>query len=173
MRVAAALLLALAAAAPALATGGEPDVRDCSTRAIGDLGPTWRTRAVLAGPLAFVGMRNGSGWSGGRLHKVLVVVDPRAVVTVTIAPRSAGVASLAFSTRRRLPAAPVPVSAGATSVRFEACARANPGQKPWNRGTQFPGSFVVARPACVDVVVQYGETRLTRKLRFGTPRCRG
>src|SRR6476619_6920130 len=154
MRVAAALLLALVAAAPALALGEEPDVRNCSTRAFGDLGPTWRTRAVLAGPLALVGLRNGSGWSPSRVHKVLAVVDPRAAVTITIAPRSMGVASLAYSTRRRLPAAPVPLSAGATSVRFEACARPNPGQKAWNRGTQFPGSFLVAKRSCVEVVVQ-------------------
>ena len=161
-----------------LAVDDEPDVRDCSTRAIGELSSTWRRRAMVAGPLAFVDMRRGYAvrirarpglaWQ----LKVLVVVEPRAVVTVTIARRSRDVAALVYSPKRHLPPGEVPLSLGATSVRFEACARPNPGQKPWNRATQFPGAFLVARSACVDVLVrpQGGKTML-RRLRFGVARC--
>ena len=156
-------------------------MRDCSTRAFGDLGPQWRREAVTAGPLAFVGMRHGVSDSRparpGRAWrtKVLVVVEPRSVITLTIAPESRAVAALGYGAR------PLPLDAqgtvaladGSVSVRFVACRRANPGAERWNRGTQFPGYFLVAGRRCVEVTVSFGAppTVLRRTLRFGAPRC--
>ena len=162
----------------------EPGVRDCSTSAYGDLGSEWRKRAILAGPVAFVEMRDGTrhvpAAPRGRSWplKVLVVVEPRKGATVTIAARSRSVASLAYDQEslRRVAAdagGHVPLSAGAPSVRLEACARPHVG-KPWNRGTQFPGYFLVSGRRCIAVTVRVVEgppAVLRRTLRFGRTRC--
>ncbi|MFN2469103.1 MAG: hypothetical protein ABR521_13355 [Gaiellaceae bacterium] len=167
----AALLAAYSAEGPA------PPVRDCRTSAYGDLGQGWQRRAVVAGPVAFVGLRQGyrsvpraSPRTAARV-KVLVVVEPRAVVTLSIAARSQRLASLAYA-RPGLPDPPNPLSAGSTSVRFRACAHANSGER-WNRGTQFPGYFLLAGRGCVGVEVRARGRQgvLRRTLRFGVTRC--
>jgi hypothetical protein len=172
-------LAAAVAAVPALAQPVEPVVRDCSTHARGDLGRDWRSRAALAGPLALVGMRDGYRRGSvppapsGRAWplKVLVVVEPRAVVTVTIGARSRRFAALGYNALRHRGES-VPLSAGSTSVRFEACPRPNM-PEPWNRGTQFPGYFLVSGGRCVGVEVRVEGTAsvLRRNLRFGAARC--
>ena len=179
MRVAAAVALAFVTAAAAHAGETEPVVRDCSTRAYGDLGRGWQRRAVVAGPLAFVGLRDGyrnvpparrrAAWP----LKVLVVIDPRAVVTVAIASRSRRHAALRYATTPLPGTPPVPLAAGSTSTRFEACARPNAGAEPWNHGTQFPGYFLVSGRRCVTVDVRVARRAavLRRTLRFGVARC--
>ena len=167
----AALLAGFPAAAP------WPPVRDCRTSALGDLGQGWQRRAVVAGPVAFVGLRQGyrsvpraSPRAAARV-KALVVVQPRAIVTLSIAARSRRLASLAYA-RPGLPDPPNPLSAGSTSVRFRACAHANSGER-WNRGTQFPGYFLLAGRGCVvvEVRVRGREGVIRRMLRFGATRC--
>ena len=178
MRVALALLVALAAAVPALAEDPKPFVRTCSSSAYGDLVRGWRGDAVVAGYVAFVGM-GGSR----RVHdlepvdperanplKVLVVVDPNAAPTVTIAPRSRANAALGYNAiRHDGEGRGVPLADGTTSVRFQGC-RDVRSREPWNRGTQFPGYFLVARKGCVYVDVATQGTVLRRKLSFGA-RC--
>ena len=162
---------------------GEPPVRDCATSAYGDLGPDWRQRALLAGPIAFVGMRDGTRHvppaPPGRSWplKLLVVLEPGQVTTITIAARARSVAALAYdqASLRRVSAAAgthAPLSAGEPSVRFEACARPHVGKR-WNRGTQFPGYFLVSGRRCVAVTMRVdGEpAALRRTLRFGRAAC--
>lgn len=175
MRVVVALLVALAVAVPALADEPEPYVRTCSSSAYGDLGQGWRERAMVAGHVAFVGMRNGyrragTEWFGpgrGMPLKVLVVVDPNAAPTVMIAPRSRAHAALGYN-RIRHDGTGVPLADGTLSVRFVGC-RPVASREPWNRGTQFPGYFLVAGARCVHVDVATQGKILRRKLSFGAP----
>lgn len=165
--VLALLLVGFVAAVPALAGEPEPYVRSCSSSAYGDLGPGWRERAVVAGHVAFVGMRNGL--SAGRVpHKVLVVVDPHAAPTVTIAIRSRAYAALGYN-RIRHSGGRVPLANGTHSVRFQACGVVR-SREPWNRGTQFPGYFLVDGARCVHVDVATQGKVLRRRLSFGA-RC--
>jgi hypothetical protein len=177
MRVVAALLLALVVVVPALADESEPYVRTCSTSAYGDLGRGWRENAVIAGHLAFVGMKRGYnrmyldpvGAGKGNPLKVLVVVDPNAAPTVTIAPRSRAYAALGYNSIRRKDSTGVPLAEGTESVRYQGC-RLVRSREPWNRGTQFPGYFLVAGARCVHVDVASTGKVLRRKLSFGA-RC--
>lgn len=162
-----ALVAGLVVAVPALADDPEPYVRNCSTSQFGDLGQGWRERAVVAGPLAFVGIKNGL--SPSRLpHKVLVVVDPSRVATVTVAPRSRAFAALGYNEIRHNGAG-VRVAEGTPSVRFRACGSVR-SRAPWNRGTQFGGYFLVQGRRCVHVDVATQGKVLRRKLSFGA-RC--
>lgn len=175
MRIAFVLLLALAAAMPALAGGREPYVRTCATSQLGDLGRGWQERAVVAGHVAFVGLRNGyERWRprgpGAWPLKVIVVADPNSAPTVTIAERSRGHASLGYNEVRYPGGASVSLSRGVESVRFEAC-RPSTAREPWNRGTQFGGVFLVSGRRCVHVEVATQGKVLRRVLRFGRPRC--
>lgn len=179
MRIALALLVALAAAVPAVAGDPPPYVRTCSSSAYGDLGSGWRERAVVAGRLAFVGLggrRRAAQLErvdAGRANplKVLVVVEPGASPTLTIARRSRVNAALGYNTiRQDGRGRGVPLADGTTSVRFEGC-RAVASREPWNRGTQFPGYFLVARAGCVHVEVATQGKILRRALRFGVARC--
>ena len=99
MRIAVALLLVLVAAVPALADEPEPYVRRCGTSQFGDLGQGWQERAVVAGHVAFVGMseRWRPGGPGVWPAKVIVVADPNASPTVTIAERSRKHAALGYN----------------------------------------------------------------------------
>jgi hypothetical protein len=179
----AAVVLTTDAPAGSASTFGEPPVRDCSTDAYGDLGRNWRQSALHAGPVAFVGMRNGTrhvpAARPGRSWplKILIVLEAKRAATVTIAARARSVASLAYdqAALRRVAADAgdhLPLSTGEPSVRFEACARPHVGER-WNRGTQFPGYFLVSGRRCVDIIVRV-EGRpgpLLRTLRFGRTRC--
>src|SRR5688500_1982741 len=105
MRIVVALLLALVVAVPAFAEDPAPFVRRCPSSAYGDLGPGWRENAVVAGRRAFVGMR--APRRAGELErvdpgranplKVLVVVDPGATPTLTIARASRLNAALGYN----------------------------------------------------------------------------
>lgn len=179
MRVVLALLVALVAAVPALAEDPEPFVRACSSSAFGDLGRGWREHAVVAGQVAFVGLGGPRHVSklepveAGRANpvKVLVVVDPNAVATVTIARRSRANAALGYNAiRHDGEGRGVLLADGTTSVRFQGC-RAVRSRALWNRGTQFPGYFLVARSGCVHVEVASQGKLLRRALRFGVGRC--
>jgi hypothetical protein len=111
-------LLLLIAVPAAFAHDVETPVRDCGTRAYGDLGRGWQARAVVAGPLAFVGLRDGYAAAGSPPagtawpQKVLVVVEPASVATVTIARRSQRYAALGYHELRHDATKPVPLSAG-------------------------------------------------------------
>jgi hypothetical protein len=179
VRVVAALVLVLVVAVPALAGDEKTYVRSCSSSAYGDLGRDWRRNAVVAGRLAFVGMAGQRRAAEldvvgpGRANplKVLVVVEPGATPTLTIARASRGNAALGYNPVRHDGSSKgVPLADGTTAVRFNGC-RAVASREPWNRGTQFPGYFLVARAGCVQVEVQTQGTILRRTLRFGVPRC--
>src|SRR5688572_6446931 len=124
MRILAALLLVPIVAVPALAAEPEPYVRTCSSSQFGDLGQGWRERAMVAGHVAFVGMAKGYNRmnldpvGAGRANplKVLVVVDPNAGPTVTIAPRSRAYAALGYNGIRRKDSTGVPLADGTVSV---------------------------------------------------------
>jgi hypothetical protein len=181
VRTTAALVAVLALAAPAVAAvdDGSTFVRTCRSSAHGDLGRDWRREAVVAGRLAFVGM--GRPRRAAELEpvdtgratplKVLVVVEPGSAPTVTIAPASRGRAALGYNPIRHDGSGRgVPLADGTTGVRFVGC-RAVASREPWNRGTQFPGYFLVARAGCVRVEVQTQGTVLRRTLPFGVARC--
>ena len=169
-------LLALVVVLPALAAEPEPapHVRACATSQFGDLGRGWQERAVVAGHIAFVGMKTGyrtvptirAGMANPL--KVLVVVDPNAGPTVTIAPRSRAYATLGYNGIRHNGTG-VPLADGTTSVRFRACGRER-SREPWNRGTQFGGYFLVTGRRCVHVDVATEGRVLRRQLSFGA-RC--
>ena len=164
------LVVALAVSAAALAADPKPFVRDCSTSQYGDLGRGWRERAVIAGPVAFVGMRDGYASGGPLPLKVLVVVDPRRVATATIAARSRGYAALGYNGVRPSGEGRIPVSSGTRSVQFQAC-DAVMSREPWNRGTQFGAYFLVRGRRCVHIVIKSRGKIFPRVLRFGVPRC--
>lgn len=172
MRVVLALLVAVpVVAVPAPADEPAPYVRTCSSSAFGDLGRGWQGRAVVAGPLAFVGAKDGLA-SSRYPQKILIVVEPRRVATVTIATRSSAHAALGYNDLRPT-GVRVPLTSGTRSVRFEACGAVVPGSPrlPWNRGTQFPGYFLVNGPRCVHVEIRAGGTLIRRALPFGAARC--
>ena len=100
--------------------------------------------------------------------KVLVVVDANAAPTVTIAPRSRPYAALGYNSIRQNGTG-VPLADGTRSVRFEACGVVR-SREPWNRGTQFPGYFLVAGARCVHVDIATQGKVLRRRLSFGA-RC--
>jgi hypothetical protein len=174
MRIVVALLLGLLAAVPALADEPEPYVRECGTSVFGDLGRGWRERAVLAGHVAFVGMKKGylryrpSG-PGAWPVKVLVVVDPRAAPTVTMAARSRRHAALGYNGIRH-DGHGVRLERGTTGVVFRACPP-EPSRASWNRGTQFAGYFLVSGRRCVHLEIATAGKVLRRSLRFGVARC--
>lgn len=177
MRIVVALLLALVVALPALADEPAPHVRTCSTSQFGNLGQGWRERALIAGHVAFVGMKGGyrrmapEQLESGRAMalKVLVVADANAAPTVTIAPRSRAHAALGYNGIRNRTGG-VPLADGTESVRFQACHPVRP-REPWNSGTQFGGYFLVAGARCVHIDVATQGTVLRRRLSFGA-RCR-
>jgi hypothetical protein len=176
MRIVVALLLALAVAVPAFADEPKPYVRSCSTSQFGDLGQGWRDRAMVAGHVAFAGIGDryrpmpAQRLGPGRAMplKVLIVVDPNAAPTVTIAPRSRAYAALGYNAIRHNGTG-VPLADGTSSVRFHAC-RPVRSREPWNRGTQFGGYFLVSGARCVHIEVATQGTVLRRKLSFGA-RC--
>ena len=177
MRLATGLFVVLVLAAPAFADERAPFVRTCSSSAYGDLGPGWRKNAVVAGRLAFVGMAgprrpselNGVDPGDANPLKVLVVVEPGSTPTLTIARASRLNARLGYNDIRH-DGKGVSLAAGTTSVRFVGC-RAVRSREAWNRGTQFPGYFLVVRAGCVRVEVATMGTVLRRTLRFGVARC--
>ena len=168
MRALIALCVVLVVAVPALAAEPDPYVRTCSSSAYGDLGRGWQERAIVAGPLAFVGLKNGL--SSSRFpQKILVVVEPSRVATVTIATRSRARAALGYN-KLRTGTGTIPLTRGTNAVRFEACG-AVASRAVWNRGTQFPGYFLVNGPRCVHVEIRSGGKLIRRALRFGVARC--
>jgi hypothetical protein len=114
-------------------------------------------------------MKNGLA-SSSFPHKILVVVEPRRVATLTIAAGSRGHAALGYNDIRHTGTGRVPLTSGTNAVRFEACG-AVASRAAWNRGTQFPGYFLVEGPRCVHVEIRSGGKLIRRALRFGATRC--
>lgn len=153
-----------------------PFVRNCESSLYGDLGAQWLKNAVRAGPATFIGalvFRNGLvARRGASSHKLLIVVEPRREVTVTVAKRVRGLASLLYDPAKfhlRNPR----VRDGEVAVTFIACAKAN-GSAPWERGTQFNGELVVFGPRCVplEISVSFQAQTIRRTLSFGAGACR-
>lgn len=155
----------------------EPYVRTCASSVYGDLGAQWLRYAVQAGPVTFIGVlqyRDGlvaRRRAAGR--KLLIVVEPRRTVTISIDERARRFASLLYDPAKfhlRYPR----VRDGAEAVTFVACLRPH-GSAPWQRGTQFNGLFVVFGPRCVPVEISVAPKSqpMRRSLSFGAGECRG
>jgi hypothetical protein len=90
-----------------------------------------------------------STFGPGRELKMLALVRPGAVVTLTVPPAERRVISLAY----RPGVIPSAVAAGDAAVTFHACA-SQPGEQPGFAGwTQFNGGIVVADARCARLVV--------------------
>jgi hypothetical protein len=156
------------------AARNQPFVRNCESSVYGDLGAQWLKNAVRAGPLTFIGARRNGlvARRGASSHKLLIVVEPRRAVTVTVAKRARGLASLRYDPAKfhlRNPR----IWDGEVAVTFIACAKPN-GSAPWERGTQFNGELVVYGPRCVPLEISVGfqAQKIRRTLSFGTGSCR-
>ena len=102
--------------------------------------------------------------------KVLVVVDPNAAPTVTIAARSRGHASLGYNDVRHNGRG-VPLDRGTQSVRFEAC-RAERGPRVVEPRHAVRGLLPASPAAGASTSTFTTEGRIIRRaLRFGVPRC--
>jgi hypothetical protein len=174
-------IVATTIAASAAARDGAPFVRGCESSVWGDLGRDWRKRAVVAGPVAFVSVREYARQpratfarsASGRYQplKVLIVVEPRVTATVVVPKRARHAFRLVYdhSLFNRL----LRISEAHWAVRFEACP--TPQQpEPWNRGTQFNGGFLVAAPGCrpLEVRVEGRGSVIRRVVSFGVGTCR-
>jgi hypothetical protein len=153
-------------------------VRTCETRVSGGLGPGWREdrSAVVVGPIGFLYpggyadsrprlfSRNAEGYSA---QKVLVVVEPGAVVTVAIAPTATGASSLLYDPSRFNDTNRYEVSDGESAVTFQACGKGG------THVTQFNGGFIVAGPRCVPLEISTANdgTPRRRVLSFGKGDC--
>ena len=108
--------------------------------------------------------RNAEGYSA---QKVLVVVEPGAVVTVAIAPTATGASSLLYDPSRFNDTNRYEVSDGESAVTFQACGKGG------THVTQFNGGFIVAGPRCVPLEISTANdgTPRRRVLSFGKGDC--
>jgi hypothetical protein len=104
---------------------------------------------------------------------VLIVVEQGAVVSVAIATRMTGVASLLYDPEGFEQGGGSAVSDGAPAVTFMACPKGKAAIGPPNAATQFNGGFIVAGPRCVSVEVRVGNnpTPEHRVFSFGKGDC--
>jgi hypothetical protein len=172
-------LVATAMAATAVSSAAplkKPYVRTCASSVYGDLGARWRQKAVQAGPVTFIGaLERRDGLVARKRasgHKLLIVVEPRHTVTISIDGRARRFASLLYDPAKfhlRYPR----VRDGAEAVTFVACFSPH-GSAPWERGTQFNGEFVVFGPRCVPVEISGAPQSqpIRRSLSFGAGECR-
>jgi hypothetical protein len=154
---------------------GEADVfvRGCTGIVSGTLGAGWKKRAVVIGPIAFVGL-NGVASEPDRFFrskrgrypslKALAVVKGGAKVTVTVAARDVVRVRLLYDpaswTDRNL----YPLEAGDTRTVFGPCL---PG-----RWAQFNGGFLVTGRTCATLIVTGDGTQPARRLvSFGATSC--
>jgi hypothetical protein len=145
--------------------GGAPGsdavyVRTCDTSVYGTLATGWERHAVVAGPIAFVGL-GGKGRISAKvlaadrgptdILKVLVVVATHTRVTVSVDPSASGHVALSydpsrFDARR--------IEDGERAVTFDACGDGGT-RFGDGRGIQFNGGLIVDGPLCADLNVQW------------------
>jgi hypothetical protein len=145
--------------------GGAPgsdavDGRTCDTSVYGALATGWERHAVVAGPIAFVGL-GGKGRISAKVLaadrgptdvlKVLVVVATHARVTVSVDPSASGHVALSydpsrFDARR--------IEDGERAITFDACGDGGT-RFGDGRGIQFNGGLIVDGPLCADRNVQW------------------
>jgi hypothetical protein len=144
-------------------------IRGCDTAVFGTLGSDWRRHAVVVGPLAWLGTegyasepaRHFRDRGGGRylFQKALIVLEPRALVTVVVPVGERGRLALAYGGSS--PADNLfELSEGEPRWSFRACADAE---------TQFNGGFVVAGAQCavLDISVQGRAEPMQASIGFG------
>ncbi len=135
--------------------------RGCQTRVEGDKPTPFRMRGdVVLGPVAFRGLQRAAGAAeltqpGQRvyLYKAGASVRADRVVSVSIAPEDRGVAGLTYARTTSLKR----VDDAHGTVRFKACGRDEPAfayDGVVGGSTGFNGGFILARPACVDLIVR-------------------
>lgn len=163
---------------------GPRHVRGCEEGVSGDLGPQWRKRTVLVGPVGFVApsyaeapktdfAATPAGSRRYRGQKVLLLVRRGTTVTLEVVPHvGAPAASLLYDPVNWNNRNTYRVADGDKSMTFRACDGVY-GVLPHNY-TQFNGSFVVAGPGCVhvDVHVRGEPLRHRAVLSFGAGDCR-
>lgn len=137
-----------------------PFVRDCAAEAAGELGDGWEDRAVHAGPVAFVPLREHELASpkpratlepGRHIpKKVLVVLRAGLNATVSVATEDRQAVSLLYDPERVARSSPERgyiVEDGSPEVHFAACD---------DHPTYFNGAFVVSGPICLGLIVEVG-----------------
>lgn len=135
-----------------------PFVRDCATEAAGELGDGWEDRAVQAGPVAFVPLREHELASpkprvtlepGRHIpKKVLVVLRAGLNATVSVATEDRRGVSLLYDPERVARSSPergYTVEDGSPEAHFTACD---------DHPTYFNGAFVVSGPICLDLIIE-------------------
>jgi hypothetical protein len=156
-------------------------VRTCESSVYGELGDGWRRDSVIAGPLAFVALREaargpagefrrrGSGYPG---QKVLVVVEAGATVTVTVPAAERRHLALLYDPASWNERNSYRIADGQPAVTFQACPAEQ--QPAGADGTQFNGGFVVAGPRCATLEVSTPAAPTPRRVAvsFGAGRCR-
>jgi hypothetical protein len=138
------------------------------------LSADWQKNALVVGPLTLIGIidyRRPETAPPRRptAHKVLAVVEPQSTVTLTIPDSARNLASLVYNPRKFNAHR---VRDGDAAITLVSCDQPN-GDKPWERGTQFNGAFVVFGRRCVPVDIAVGgEPAVRRLLSFGAGTCR-
>jgi hypothetical protein len=154
-------------------------VRSCADSVYGRLPAGWKRDSVVAGPIAFVGLRAAAveppkyfahhvgGFGGG-----LAVVSPGRVVTVRVPSSEAGRVALLYDPSVFGHSGLYSLLHGEQSVTFQACRF---GQSPYpdaNGGTVFTGSVIVAGAQCVTLdVTPAGEPMRQVRIPFGKGTC--
>jgi len=153
--------------------------RGCGQAVGGTLPARWRRSGVVLGSLALYSFGQvtdrgrtsrlvASTLTPGREVKLLALVRPGAVVTLTVPPAERRVISLAY----RPGVIPSAMAGGDAAVTFHACA-SQPGEQPGFPGwTQFNGGIVVAGARCARLVVASpGSVPASMVLAFGRRSC--
>jgi hypothetical protein len=157
-------------------------VRTCESSVYGELEPGWRRDSVVAGPLAFVSLRQAATWPADQLRKrsggypgqkVLAVVETGATVTVTVPAAERRHLALLYDPSAWAPGDNLyQVADGDPVVTFEGC---RAGESPYGADTtQFNGGFVVVGARCATLEVSTPTSSRPRRvpISFGAGRCR-
>ncbi len=160
------------------AQGNQPFVERCDDSVYGQMGGSWRERALNAGPIAFVSLplyataparwfKPAASYEDAAFAKVLAVVRSGHEVSVTIPDRFRDELALAYGAGRdRL------IEDGEAAVTFHPC---GPGESQYgdHPATQFAGGFLVTGPLCAWMEVSAdGQPASTVPLSFGAgTRC--
>lgn len=147
-------------------------VRPCMSSVWGELGPVTPRTAVIAGPIAFIGLNGDAQLPFRQLRahseeyipvKVLAVVKAGWQVTVTVPRPERNSVALLYNPDEFSLGSPYPLSAGDPVVTFPNCGGT---QSSWDAGTQFNGSLLVRRPMCLhlDITAVRGPARLAHQI---------
>jgi len=152
-------------------------LRSCDSSVYGDLGPRWRKDALVAGPIAFVGVSSRSRGTGADLApvggrylavKTLAVVERGAEVTVAVPPAHRSHVALLYDPSSFHDDGLYSLADGEPSVTFHACGHGEGSPGP----TQFNGGLIVDGPRCVSLdVTAAGGTPRTAFVSLGGRSC--